>query len=464
MKYGLGVLLSLAMTSESFAVGTSFIGNEVPGARGAGQGYIGVAGQSDDPATVFLNPGGITNLPGTQATFGATFENIHGSYKDNSGNQTKERVVNALVPNMSVTQTFFDDKLGVGISLQSPFGLETDWDANSPLRYVATNSRLRMVDVTPAVAYKISPMFSIGVGVDYDNVFDAQLDKHINNDAANLAIFRNYGLGGPTSGSPDGIASLKGSGADWGYHAGFVFQPTEQHALGVTYHSKVNVRINGNETVTGITGLVAQSIFGGSNYSTSAYTDIVLPQSIQFGYAFKPNHQWMLEADAAWYHWSDVQDLNVRFPAATANQQALLGNMGGTTNITPLNARDAWSMSSGINYKVNERWQIRGGFWYEPWMIPEADFSPAFMDQSRYGLSSGAGYALTSNLSIDVAYNAIFTHRRVVNNNVGENSSGILAGGVPAYGIPSADISGTYSNFGNSLAVNLTYRFGNHMK
>jgi long-chain fatty acid transport protein len=444
----------LGIGSDVFATGGAFIGNEVPSARAAGQGYVGVAGQNNDPTAVYTNPGAMTSLPGTQITVGTHWENIHGAYQDDSGNTTKERVVNVAVPNFSMTQSFLDGKLSVGLGEQSPFGLETNWDGNSPLRYVATNSRLHMVDIMPAVAYKVHPMFSIGAGADYDNVFTAQLDKHVNNDIVNVA------LGSPTGGSPDAIASLRGTGADWGYHAGFVFQPTEQHAIGVTYHSKVNIRINGSETITGITGATAQAVFGGSNYTTSAYTDIVLPSNVQIGYAFKPNEKWHFEADTVWMHWSEAQDLNVRFPAATPNQQAVLGNMGGTTNITPLTLRDAWGVATGANYKANDTWELRSGFWYEPWAAPESTFSPAFADLTRYGVTAGTGYHLNQNITIDLAYSAVFFHNRTVHNSVGTNSSGIPAGGVPGLGIPSPDISGTYKDFANLVAVNFTYKFG----
>jgi len=429
LQTALGVILSFFMVSNSFAIGGAFIGNEVLSARAAGEGYVGVAGQNDDPTAVFTNPGAMTSLPGTQATVGLTWENIHGGYQDNSGNETKERVTNVGVPNFSMTQSFLDGKLSAGLSTQSPFGLETYWDANSPLRYVATDSRLDMVDIMPAIAYQVHPMVSIGAGADYVNLFNATLNR---------AVVSSVG-------GADGSSSLTGSGATWGYHAGIVVKPTEQHAVGITYHSKEDIRVNGSVNLTGLTGLAA-FLAGGSNLNTSAYTDVTLPSSIQLGYAFKPNNQWTLEADAAWYNWSTSRDINVRYPAATPTQLLLLN----TGNPTPTAPRDAWSFNTGANYKLNEKWQVRSGFFYEPNALPESTFSPAFMDLSRYGLSVGAGYALTANFGIDAAYTAVFTHNRTINNNVGTNASGI----------PGYTIDGTYTDFANLVALNLSYRFG----
>ena len=448
LQAGLGILLSFFMASESFAIGGAFIGNEVPSARAAGQGYVGVAGQNNDPTAVYTNPGAITALKGTQATFGTHWENIHGSYKDDAGNETKARVTNVAVPDLSMTQSFMDGKLATGLSVQSPFGLETNWPGNSPLRYVATNSRLGMVDIMPAVAYQALPMVSIGAGVDYVNLFRAQLDRHINVDAVNAA------LGAPTAGSADAVSSLRGQAADWGYHAGVVFQPNAQHAVGIAYHSKVNLRVNGNVQLRGLSGTAA-ALFGGSDYSTSVFTDLVLPQNVQFGYAFKPNAQWIFEADAAWFHWSEDRDFNVRFAETNPTRLAVLN----TGNPAVLDLRDAWSFCTGVNYKADDRWQLRSGFWYEPWALPEVNFNPAFLDLSRYGVAAGAGYVLTHNLTLDAAYTAVFFHNRSIHNTVGTTTSGIPATGIPALGVPSPDISGTYSDFANLVSFNLTYRY-----
>jgi long-chain fatty acid transport protein len=434
MKYVLAVLLSFGMVSQSFAIGGAFISNEVTSARSAGEGYVGTAGQNDDPAAVYTNPAAMTALPGTQVTLGATLENIHGGYQDNAGNESKERVTSIGVPNFSVTQNFLDGKLAVGLSAQSPFGQETHWDANSPMGEVATNTRVDLTQLMPAVAYQVDPMVSIGAGADYVNLFNAQLDKQINVNGVDYLL-----TGLPSAGAGQAVSSLRGESDSWGYHAGVVIKPTDQHAIGITYHSKIDLRVNGSLTISGIspTSAMAQA-FGGSNFTTSAYTDLVLPENIQLGYAFKPNDKWLLEADAAWFHWSSDQDLNVRYPALNPNSAAGMILNAGSDEM--LNPRDAWSAAAGANYKVTDRLQVRSGLWYEPSALPDPNFSPAFMDLSRYGLTAGVGYAFTQHFSVDAAYSAVFMHNRTINNDI-----------TPG---------GTYSDFANLVALNFTYRFG----
>jgi len=434
----LGVILTLFIVSESWAIGGANIGNEALSARSLGQGAVGIAAENDDPATVYSNPAGMTRLMGTQATHGGTWENLHGNYTSAAGASSKMRSIDVGVPNFAFTQNLIDGKLGVGLGVESPYGLETHWQ-DGPLRFVATNSRIHLVDVTPGVAYQVIPMMSVGFGADYFNTFDASLEKHINVDDVNTS------LGAPTAGSPEAVSRLSGSATNWGYHAGITFKPSEQHSFGLAYHSKVKLTVNGTASITGLSGASAL-VFGGSNYATSAFTDIFLPQNIQFGYAFKPNDKWMFEADTAWYDWWSGRELNVRYAETDPTRLAVL-NSG---NPEPLTQRDAWSFATGANYKATEALQVRGGFWYEPWAMPESTFTPALLDLSRYGLTAGVGYAFTPHIGVDLAYNAIFFHTRHITNTLGLTSTGD----------PRSDISGQYTDFANLVSLNLTFKFG----
>jgi len=96
-----------------------------------------------------------------------------------------------------------------------------------------------MVDVMPAVAYQVHTDVLRCVGADYVNMFDAQLERAVNSNCCQLSSGR-----GAQPAAPDSYASLKGQAADWGYHAGIVVQPNEKNAIGITYHSKVNLRVN----------------------------------------------------------------------------------------------------------------------------------------------------------------------------------------------------------------------------
>jgi long-chain fatty acid transport protein len=442
MRYvskGMGVLLSMGMAVNSWALGGANIGNEVPSARSAGQGYVGTAGQNDDPTVAWSNAGALPLLKGTQFTFGGHWENVHGAYQNDAGVETKARVTDVVVPNMALAHRFNDSVFALGLSVQTPFGLETHWAGDSPLRYVATDSRLAATFVSPSVAAQFTPEFSLGAGFDYVDLSNAQLDRHVNVNALNTSY------GSPTVTSQDANASLKGSGSDWGGHAGFVYSPTSQHSFGFTYHTKVTVPVNGRIKLSGLSGASA-TVFGGTDYTTAAETELQLPENIQLGYAFKPTAKWQLEADAAWFHWSEFTNVAFKYQESNPFRLAALN----ANNPTPNGLHDAWSFSGGANYKYNDSWQFRGGMWYVPSSQEEAAFSPAYSDLTRYGVSTGVGYLINSSVTIDLAYSAVFSHNRTVHNNVGLNTAGFSQ----------ADISGTYKDFANLVAANVTYKFG----
>jgi long-chain fatty acid transport protein len=432
------LVLALAFSPDLFAIGPGNIGNEVLSARGEGQAFVGVAGQNDDPMVGYLNPAALTNLKGTNLTLGGTWENLHPKYEDSSGNITKGRSNDAGVPNFGITQSLLDGKLGTGLTVSSPYGMDTHWAADSPMRYVATNSVLHMIDISPAVGYQVTSQWSIGAAADYFNLFDATLEKNVNNTELNYALSQ----GRSQASLSDGDAKLSGTAANWGFHTGVMYQPNDKNAFGLTYHNKVVLNVNGSISLTGLSGYAA-GLFGGSNFTTSAYTTLVIPQNIQMGYAYKPTDKLTIEADTAWYDWYSQQDLNIRTPAVTDTTQAQIL----AASSQQMNYRDCWNFATGANYKWTDKLQVRGGIWYEPWVQPEINWNPSLIDLTRYGISVGAGYAFTSNISVDLAYTAVFTHNR----SIGTDNVFVAADEVPA---------GTYKNFMNLVGLNINYKYG----
>src|SRR5258708_37863339 len=132
-------------------------------------------------------------------------------------------------------------------------------------------------------------MVSFGVGADYINLNTADLEKNVNMNNLNNGILLSQGLPAAFAGLQDGDSKLSGQASNWGFHTGVMVKPNEQHTFGLAYHSKVKLNVNGSVSLTNISGAAAQAVFGGGSFSTSAFTDLYLPQNIQFGYSFKPN-------------------------------------------------------------------------------------------------------------------------------------------------------------------------------
>jgi long-chain fatty acid transport protein len=401
-----------------WALGAAAFGDELLSARSIGQGQVGVAGQSDDPAVVYFNPGAMTALSGTQVTAGVTGVDLNGKYRSDSGVESKIVDSRGAVPNFALTQRLLDDRLSLGFAAEAPYGFKSHWPQDGPLRYVATDARLYMVDLSPAVAYQITPMVSAGVAADFFDAFDVLQARRV-----------------PNPGGPDGEAKLSAQGTGWGFHGGVRVTPSERHTFGVVYHSKVKLTVKGTAEFNDLSPALA-SIMGGTHYETSAYTDLFIPQNVQLGYAFRPTSRWTLEADTAWYDWDSNRDLNVRF----AEQDPLRRSVLNAGNPTSLDRRSAWTAGAGANYRSSDRWQFRGGFGYLPHATPESTFQPAVNDLTRFGLCVGAGWRFAPLWTLDLAYSAILTRSRDIRDN------------------PNTIIDGEYSNLIHLFAANITLR------
>jgi len=393
-----------------------------------------VTGSDSDPSVVYNNPASIGDLGKSRTSLGFTLFNLSAERNGSNGTSDKMKSTTEIVPNFSATYSWADGKYGFGLSALSPYGLKTEWSETSNVRFLATKSSIEMVDITPAFSYRPSDAFAMGFGVDYYITLEAELQKKISPDVINFI------LGVPTVGSPDANSKLSGDGSQWGYHLGTLYNPSENHTIGLTYHSEVKTEIEGTVELKGLNGAGA-AVFGGTNFSTLAKLDLFYPQNIQFGYKYSRGNMWEAGFNLAWYDWSANKEFRIRLPNATATQAAL------AAATIPLDWKDVWSGTIGGFYRLSENWKLNGGAYYLPAVYPESTFSPAVPDLDKIGLSIGPSYSKGS-WTVDTVYSPLFYKTTTITNTLGQDSSGLAA----------ADISGEYKAMVHIFGLNVTYR------
>ncbi|MCX5787354.1 MAG: outer membrane protein transport protein [Elusimicrobia bacterium] len=383
-------------------------------------------------------------------TVGLSYLNARPEYTNDAGQVTGAGSTSAVVPNVSGAWKLMDGRLAVGLAAVMPYGLESHWNGDSPLRYAATDARLRIVDVIPAVAYKVSDSLSAGAGLDYYNTILGSLEHKI--DVAGLNANLTYKATGNAGAAvaagtgPDANSRLNGKGDGWGYHLGLTYRPNEHHQIGVVYHSSVKIGLSGNVQLVGLSG-TAKTVFGGNDFQTDVTAPLYLPQNIQIGYAFMPNESWLLEADAAWYDFYSMRQLGKVYPNVTPGStiDAVLQN----NNPQQFDGRKTINFGLGAEYKQNDALRWRGGFYYQASSLPERTFDPSFLDLPRYGLTAGTGWKFAKDFTLDGAYNAIFTHTRHIT----------VAGPANPFGVANnKGYSGSFNSFVHVLSAAVTYR------
>ena len=146
----------------------------------------------------------------------------------------------------------------VGIGINAPFGLRTEYDSNWLGRFQGVKSDIKTINVNPSVSWRVSNTVSVGVGIDWQRV-DAELTSKVNYSAGLAQAAGQAAAGGlippalvPTIiGLTPGLESnarVKGDDSAWGWNIGVLWDVTPQTRVGASYRSsnKCNVAANVN--------------------------------------------------------------------------------------------------------------------------------------------------------------------------------------------------------------------------
>src|SRR2546428_2032661 len=131
-----------------------------------GRAGTGIAAPCGDGSAIFFNPAGLAGLKGGHATVGVTLINIEGGFTDDIFQRTS-----ALDdPLIALPQVYVSyaatPKLGVGVGLFAPYGLQTEWPLSFDGRFAGYKNGIPSGYSQPTVAYQVTPWLSLGGGLD----------------------------------------------------------------------------------------------------------------------------------------------------------------------------------------------------------------------------------------------------------------------------------------------------------
>jgi long-chain fatty acid transport protein len=294
-------------------------------------------------------------------------------------------------------------KVSFGLGINSPFGLETGWSADTFPSFAALGpaaaaaapavSRIQMINVNPNIAYEINSTTSFAFGVDYYQLLDLMLN---------------------TQG-----AKIEGTGSDFGWNIGFT-KKFDKWNLGISYRSSVEVDIN---------GVV--------NDSVGAATSVEFPDMLQFGAYYQATDKWGIELDVERTGWSSFDKIVISAPAA-----------GLTINSTN-NWDDAWAVRLGAIYAMNAKTNLLLGYSYDESGQTDEYFSARVPDNDRQLFSIGLTHEY-SGWTLEAAYMYVMVDDRTFNTTTPPNPAD--ANGTSLY-------NGTYESSVNLLSVGLSTKF-----
>jgi len=196
---------------------------------GAGVAHAGGAASAGDASTVYANPAGMTQLDGRQLVVGGHLlrpdASIDATGAAITGGEGGQGGIGAFVPNLYGVWSLPND-LKFGLGINAPYGLAVDYDDDWVGRYNELGASLTMVNVNPALAYRVNDKVSVGGG----------LNAMYSRARLTQAIDFGRALGGNAQ-SLDGSSDF--SGTDWafGFNVGALFTVSPNTRFGVQYRS-----------------------------------------------------------------------------------------------------------------------------------------------------------------------------------------------------------------------------------
>lgn len=370
---------ALCLATTGFASGFALIDNS---ASGMGQAYAGAAAVAEDPSTIFFNPAGMMYLEGTQVTAGMHIIKSDAEFKDKGSTDLTAFGVSQggdggnagdtfFIPNFYYVRDF-GEKYKIGLGVNAPFGLGTEYKDGWMGRYTSSNSEVTSINFNPSIAFRANEKLAIGLGMNIQ-YFEATLENNI------------Y-LGPATA---DARSKIDGDSWEFGFNAGFIYEITPATRIGVHYRSEISHTLEGDATFS---PQIAPFLV---NRKVNANIDT--PSTFSISMTHQLNDRLTILGDVTHTKWSNFEELKV-----------VIDDIGVPLSTVEEKWSDIYRVSLGMKYQYNNQWIFRTGIAHDETPIDDDYRTSRIPGDDRTWLSFGAGYSPNNNLTIDVGYSHLW--------------------------------------------------------
>ncbi|GGF55462.1 aromatic hydrocarbon degradation protein [Terasakiella brassicae] len=347
-------------------------------AEGQGNSFAGSTAKAHDASTIFFNPAGMSRLEGNQFQANASLIMPSAEYKHGSSSRVGGTLFNdtndnggvtALVPSLYGVYEV-NDKMKVGVSVNTPFGLSTDYKDDWVGAQYNLLSKIETITTTPSVSYQINPQLSFGVGLQI---------QYLGGELTRKAS--------PVVG---GDVELKADDMGVGATFGVLYQYSEGGRIGVNYRSQVNHTLDGHVKISNSTGGAADAYY-------RAEAELTTPDIISFGWYHELDDKWAVMSDIAWTNWSVFKELRVQDKVGTRADA-----------VTTYQWDDTMFYSLGVNYQYDDQWKFQTGVAYDEGAANDEHRTAGIPDSDRYWLSVGTEYKMNDSVTWNIGYSHLW--------------------------------------------------------
>ena len=282
-----------------------------------------------------------------------------------------------------------EGRLAYGIGMFAQGGMGTEYGRVSPFSMGTgqeVRSELGVGRLIVPVAIEVTPNLSVGASLDFvwamlDVGMVATQQQVL--DMTGNAFDIGPGKVAHIAFSDDSDFTGKAKGHGWAGKLGVNYKATPALTLGAAYHSKTSLSDLETSTNGATLSLFASdgSPLPVSQTGKMTVIDFQWPETYALGLAWQATPKLMLAADVRRIEWSEVM-------------QSFSMNFAGTDMVMPQQWDDQNVFALGVQYRVNDKLGLRGGFNYGKNPIPDTWLHPLFPATVERHYTAGFDYRL----------------------------------------------------------------------
>lgn len=411
-----GLMTLAALTASTSVLAGGFSLNE-QSASAMGVANAGTAANPENATTVFFNPAGMSQLSGTNLSFGAAVLDIDAEVKDGTGRATRRDGTDvvgrsggdiadlAVLPNVYLTHEV-NDWVDVGFGIHAPYGLAADYESDFVGRFFANKTELTAVAFSPSIAVNDGNGFSMGAGI---NLLFAEGRLTKSQDfSANYAKAVSFGYQGDPF--EDGYADIEGDDVAMTFTFGILWELSDRTQFGMSAQTGTELELTGNAEVSNFPQL---DLSGGSidfiqgTVTEKAMVPLDIPESITFGARHRLTDTVTLLAGATWAKWSRFEALDVvsreENGAVSSQTGEGLGDERLIAHVSE-NWKDTWQANVGVIWQATPQWAFKAGYAFDESPVNKNFRTARIPSGDRQWLTLGTQYAnRRSGWTLDVA-------------------------------------------------------------
>lgn len=298
------------------------------------------------------------------------------------------------------------DNMYAGVSVYTPYGSSIDWGDNWPGAVLNQSVDLKVFTVQPTFSWRLLPNLSVGAGlmiswgsVDLSKglVTPESFDRFlpIAGMLAGTQLPSTIGNVTPASVNLTGDSELA-----LGFNVGVMYDISTQWIAGVSFRSKMNMKVTKGNARVDYANDLARSLLGESLdliNSTNFSAAMPCPYVLTFGVSYKPIDRLILAFDAQLTGWSAYKELNIEFDNLPEYNQNLKKDY-----------KDAWTFHLGGQFAMTERLDLRAGLMLDLSPVNSLYYNPETPGMTKIEPSVGLSFRPIPQLSIDAAFMYVF--------------------------------------------------------